>query len=126
MESLVNQTYPDLEILLIDDGSTDDSPERCMRWAERDARVRVIRKENEGVAPTRNLGVRESRGRYLAFVDPDDWLDLTYMEKLHDRLEKTGSDFAECDIWRYDNRTGKRFTAAAPEGPESPIRCGNI
>ena len=109
MESIVNQTYPDLEILLIDDGSTDDSPERCMRWAEQDARVRVIRKENEGVAPTRNLGVRESRGRYLAFVDPDDWLDLTYMEKLHDRLEETGSDFAECDIWRYDNRTGKKI-----------------
>ena len=109
MESLEAQTFPDMEILLINDGSTDDSPERCRRWAERDRRVRFIDKENEGVAATRNLGVRLARGTYLAFVDPDDWLDPTYMEKLHHRLETTGAQFAECDLWRYDNRTGKKI-----------------
>ena len=107
MDSLEGQTFSDMEILLINDGSTDDSAERCRSWAQKDDRIRFIDKENEGVAATRNLGVREARGKYLAFVDPDDWLDPTYMEKLCTRLEETGADFAECDLWRYDNRSGK-------------------
>ena len=109
MESLERQTFRDFEALLINDGSTDDSADRCRAWAEKDDRIRFFDKDNEGVAPTRNLGVRLARGEYLAFVDPDDWLDPTYLEKLHDRLEETGADFAECDLWRYDNRTGKKI-----------------
>ena len=109
MESLEEQTFPDMEILLINDGSTDDSSERCRSWAQRDSRVRYFEKENEGVAAARNLGAREARGKYLAFVDPDDWLAPTYLEKLHDRLEETGGVFAECDLWRYDNRSGKKI-----------------
>ncbi len=109
MESLEEQTFRDFEILLINDGSTDDSPERCRSWAAKDGRIRFIDKSNEGVAPSRNLGVRLARGKYLAFVDPDDWLDPTYLEKLYTRLEETGADFAECDLWRYDNRTGKKI-----------------
>ena len=107
LESIGRQTYRDLEILLINDGSTDDSGERCRLWADKDDRIRFIDKQNEGVAAARNLGVREAKGKYLAFVDPDDWLDPTYMEKLCSRLETTGADFAECDLWRYDNRSGK-------------------
>ena len=107
MESLERQTFRDYEALLINDGSTDDSADRCRAWAEKDGRVRFIDKENEGVSETRNLGVRLARGKYLAFVDPDDWLDPAYLEKLHDCLEESGADFAECDLWRYDNRTGK-------------------
>ena len=107
MESLKRQTFRDYEALLINDGSTDDSADRCRAWAEKDGRVRFIDKENEGVSETRNLGVRLARGKYLAFVDPDDWLDPAYLEKLHDCLEESGADFAECDLWRYDNRTGK-------------------
>ena len=107
MESLERQTFRDFEALLINDGSTDDSAVRCRVWAEKDGRIRFIDKENEGVSATRNLGVRLARGKYLAFVDPDDWLEPAYLEKLRDRLEETGADFAECDLWRYDNRTGK-------------------
>lgn len=109
MESLVRQTYGNMEILLINDGSTDASAEKCAAWRDRDPRVVFIDKKNEGVAATRNLGVQMARGKYLAFVDPDDWLDLSYMEKLHTRLEETGADFAECDLWRYDNRSGKKI-----------------
>ena len=109
MESLTDQSFPDFEILLINDGSTDDSPGRCRGWADSDRRIRFIDKQNEGVAASRNLGVREARGKYIAFVDPDDWVDRTYLEKLYQKLEKTGADFAECDLWRYDNRTGKKI-----------------
>ena len=109
MESLMAQTFQDMEILLINDGSTDDSPARCRSWAARDSRVRVTDRENGGVASARNLGVSLARGRYIAFVDPDDWLDPTYLDKLHSRLEETGADYAECDLWRYDNRTGRKI-----------------
>ena len=72
MESLCSQTFRDIEILLINDGSTDGSELKCREWADKDDRIRYISKENEGVAPTRNLGVSMARGKYLAFVDPDD------------------------------------------------------
>ena len=109
LESLEQQTFRDFEILLINDGSTDDSGERCRAWAEKDSRIRFVDKENEGVAISRNLGVRMAKGKYLAFIDPDDWVDPAYLEKLYSRLEETGADFAECDLWRYDNRTGKKI-----------------
>ena len=109
MESIEAQSFPDFEILLINDGSTDGSAEKCRGWAARDSRIRFIDQENRGVSAARNLGVKLARGKYLAFVDPDDWLDPRYLEKLRAPLEKTGSDFAECDLWRFDNRTGKKI-----------------
>ncbi len=108
MESLCAQSFRNIEIILIDDGSLDDSAKRCRIWASKDDRIRFLSKENEGVAPTRNLGVSMARGKYLAFIDPDDWVDPDYIKKLHDALEESGADFAECDVWRYDNRSGKK------------------
>ena len=108
MESLCGQSFKDFEILLIDDGSSDNSAERCRAWAEKNGRIRFVTKENEGVAKTRNLGVSMARGKYIAFVDPDDWVDQDYIKKLHEALEESGADFAECDVWRYDNRSGKK------------------
>ena len=112
MESLARQTFADFEVLLINDGSTDDSPLRCLAWAGKEKRVRFIDKPNEGVAASRNLGIELARGEYLAFVDPDDWLEDTYLEKLYAAAESEGADFAECDLWRYDNRTGKKIYRA--------------
>ena len=109
MESLLRQTFGDMEILLVDDGSTDDSLARCLRWQRTDPRVRVLTQPNRGVAAARNRGLDEAKGRYLAFVDPDDWVEDRYLEKLVRRLEETGADFAECDLWRYDNRTGRKI-----------------
>ena len=109
LESVTNQTYKDLEILLINDGSTDGSLQKCLEWKEKDPRVKVIDKENEGVSASRNLGVQVSTGTVIGFIDPDDWVDETYVEKLLNALETEGADYAECDIWRYDNRTGKKI-----------------
>ena len=109
MESVLAQTFSDFEVLLIDDGSTDGSGARCDAYAERDARVRVFHKENGGVSSARNLGIERARGRFLAFADPDDWLDVTYLEKLHTAAITAGADFAECDLWRVDGRSGKKI-----------------
>ena len=109
LTTVVNQTYTNLEILLINDGSTDDSLAECRTWARNDARIRVIDQPNRGVAASRNRGIEEAKGTYISFVDPDDWLDLTYFEKLHAYLVENDADYVECDLWRYDNRTGKKI-----------------
>ena len=109
MQSVIAQTHTKIEIILINDGSTDGSPEKCSEWKQKDGRVTVINKKNEGVSASRNLGIDVSSGEVIGFVDPDDWLDPSYVEKLLSALEREGADYAECDIWRYDNRTGKKI-----------------
>ena len=109
MDSVVNQTYRNLEILLINDGSTDRSAEKCLAWAGKDPRIRFIDKDNEGVAKTRNLGVDLAEGEVLGFVDPDDWLEPDYVEKLLNKMQETGAEYVECDLWRYNNRNGTKI-----------------
>lgn len=79
IDSLLNQTFQDYEILLIDDGSPDCSGEICDEYAEKDNRIRVFHKENGGVSSARNLGINNSRGEWICFVDSDDWLDSNYI-----------------------------------------------
>lgn len=109
LETVTGQTLRQIEILLIDDGSTDASLAKCWEWAEKDPRVTVFHRENDGVASARNFGVLMARGKYIAFVDPDDWLEKDYLEKLWKAAEEADADFAECDLWRYDNRSGKKI-----------------
>lgn len=108
MESLCNQTFHNFEMILINDGSTDGSGAKCEKWALRDSRVRYISKENEGLALTRNLGIKEAKGKYIVFVDSDDWVDPRFLEILYSKIEETGADLVECDFWRYDNNTGHK------------------
>ena len=82
VESLLQQTHTACEIILVDDGSTDDSGKICDRYAEKDERVRVLHKANGGVSSARNAGVAAMRGEFLAFVDPDDWVEASYLEEL--------------------------------------------
>ncbi|MBR1457642.1 MAG: glycosyltransferase, partial [Oscillospiraceae bacterium] len=109
IKSLVGQTMREFEILAINDGSLDGSLEKCLAWRERDPRVFVFDTENAGVAAARNLGLKMARGEYVAFVDPDDWVEDTYLEKLYTAAKAQDADFAECDLWRYDNRSGQKI-----------------
>ena len=102
LDSILGQTYRDLEIILVDDGSTDGSLSICCRYAEKDGRVRVYAKENGGVSSARNLGLEKSTGSYIAFVDPDDFIHLEFVERLKKALVQTGAEIAYCkmlDIW---------------------------
>ncbi len=82
LDSIINQTYRNLEILVIDDGSTDLSPAICDTYAELDSRVQVIHKENQGVSASRNLGIEMATGDYISFIDSDDWLESESYEHL--------------------------------------------
>lgn len=106
MESVTGQTFPDFEVILVDDGSTDGSGMKCDQWAERDGRVRVIHKENEGPSKARNLAMKEAAGTYLVFLDADDWIDRDYLKIMYHRITETGADMAECDVYRVNSETG--------------------
>ena len=97
MERLLGQTYGNLEIILVDDGSKDGSGALCDGYAAGDSRVRVIHQENQGVSRARNAGLEGAAGRYVAFVDADDYVELDYLERLHRNLVENGADIASCD-----------------------------
>lgn len=82
VSSIVNQTYKNLEIILVDDGSPDNCPAMCDRWAEKDARIKVIHKENGGLSSARNAGIKAAKGDYIGFIDSDDWAEKDMYERL--------------------------------------------
>lgn len=94
IESLVNQTYANLEIILVNDGSPDRCPDICEKWKKRDNRIVVLNKENGGQSDARNAGMRIAKGTYFIFVDSDDYVSKDYVEYLYGILESAGADIA--------------------------------
>lgn len=92
LNSLCNQTLKDIEIILIDDGSEDNSGKICDKYAELDSRVKVIHKVNEGQGIARNIGIEIAKGEYIGFVDSDDWVDSEFYEKLYENAIKYSAD----------------------------------
>ena len=100
IESILNQDYKDFELLLIDDGSKDDSGNICDGYAGQDERVRVIHKENSGVSDTRNLALKEAVGEYLQFLDADDWITPNATRLLVESMESNNCDMVIADFYR--------------------------
>lgn len=102
--SLTYQTYSDIEIILIDDGSSDNCGKICDSWASRDERIRVIHKENGGVSSARNVGIDSATGTYIMFVDSDDYISDDYVYKMVKACKETGAEIAICQAERvYDD-----------------------
>jgi len=99
VDSLLAQTYPALEIWLVDDGSTDGTADLCDALAATDDRLRVIHKANGGVCSARNAGLEQATGEYIGFVDPDDWVAPDFYEVLVRALEDNAADAAFCGFW---------------------------
>lgn len=99
--SVTGQTYFNLEILLIDDGSPDNCPQVCDAWAEKDSRIRVIHKQNEGLGYARNTGIENARGEYICFFDSDDYIAPDTIEKAYEKLKETDAEvvsFGFCTV----------------------------
>lgn len=104
IESIINQTYKDLEIILVDDGSTDSSGNICDEYKKIDKRISVIHKKNGGLSDARNEGLKVVTGTYIAFVDSDDFLDLDMYEYMQKNIEKENADIVICGTKiDYDN-----------------------
>ncbi len=97
IESIINQTYKDIEIILVDDGSPDKCPEICDYYANRDNRIRVIHKKNGGTCDARNAGLAVATGEYVTIIDGDDWLEEDYVEYLYRLIRKYDVDMAMTD-----------------------------
>lgn len=106
VDSILNQTLSDLELILVDDGSTDSSPALCDHYAVQDTRVKVIHKPNGRAASARNAGLRTATGEYVTFVDSDDWISPDMYEK----MLQTGADITLCDYVRFQGEKEFPFT----------------
>ena len=98
VDSIINQTYKNLEIILVDDGATDSSGKLCDELAKIDNRIKVYHKENGGLSDARNYGVERATGEYIGFVDSDDYIDAEMYEKLYEAIKKENVDVAECNL----------------------------
>ena len=104
LKSVVTQTYSNIQIILVNDGSTDNSGEICEKWCKKDKRIEVIHKRNGGLSNARNVGIERAQGEYLMFVDSDDIISDDLCELLHDRLLENNADLAICDTYHiFDN-----------------------
>lgn len=107
IESIVNQTYKNLEILLINDGSTDNSGYICDKWGSKDNRIQVIHQENQGLSDARNVGIKKSKGQYILFVDGDDIIADNMAQFLVETIERKGVDCVFCQ-YEYINETANK------------------
>ena len=107
LDSLLGQSFAAIEIILVDDGSTDASAEICDRYAARDGRIRVVHQQNAGVSRARNVGIRLARGKYLGFVDGDDWVDRDYCKRLYETLIDYRADISICSYYVARSRKTK-------------------
>ena len=102
LDSILNQTYKNLEIILVDDGSTDECGKICDEYSNIDDRIKVIHKINGGLADARNVGLKHATGNLIGFIDSDDCIYPTFYEELYNLMQKYNSDIAECEFLRID------------------------
>lgn len=108
INSILQQTYQNIEIILIDDGSIDKSAEICDYYNKKDKRISVIHKKNTGVSSTRNQGLNIAKGKYLICIDSDDWLEKNMIETLYKNINKYDADLSVCNF--YINENKKQYT----------------
>ena len=116
VQSIVDQTYSNLEIILVDDGSPDRCGDMCEDWAKKDSRIRVLHKPNGGLSDARNAGMEISAGTYTAFVDSDDWVAPDFIQVMYDAIKQTGAQIAGCDVYH----------AFLDQDPEAGVSTGEI
>jgi glycosyltransferase involved in cell wall biosynthesis len=118
VNSIINQTYKNLEIILVDDGSTDKSGILCDEFAKKDSRIKVIHKQNGGLSDARNCGIEASSGKFIAFIDSDDFIAPDFYEYLLSLQKENNADIAECNFIRVYEEKQDEF--------EFPIKKENI
>ena len=118
VNSICAQTWKNLEILLVDDGSTDGTGKLCDLLAEKDDRIRVFHKPNGGSSSARNLGISMAKGKWIGFVDSDDWIEPDMYEKMMALMEKYGVRLVCAGRWDVSSETGEKTLGLCPPKEE--------
>ncbi len=116
IDSIINQTYKSLEIILVNDGSTDQPPKICDSYAQNDSRIIVIHKHNEGLVKARKDGLKKSTGNYIGYVDGDDWIEPDMYEKLMDIAIVEGADITMCGRYEDTGETSRMINHGIRQG----------
>lgn len=125
INSVINQTYLNWELVLIDDGSLDKTYSKCNSWQQKNSRIKLIKKNNKGPSSARNYGIKNSSGEYLVFLDSDDYLDSDYLESLYKILKKDEPDTIFCGYKaKYEN--GDSAETVIPEYDKSVFQQNEI
>lgn len=111
IDSIINQTYINLEIILVNDGSTDSCGKICDEYAEKDTRIKVIHQKNGGVSCARNIALDNANGKWISFVDADDWIEDCYFEKLLDNAKREDVDVVLCGYNRVTSNSITKINA---------------
>lgn len=115
LDSILSQTFFDIEVLLVDDGSTDKSADICEEYAQKDSRIRTFHKAHSGVSDTRQVGLENASGEYVIHCDSDDWMEPTMLEVLYKKAKETDTDMVVCDFFR-DREDGFVIQREFPKG----------
>lgn len=124
VDSVLAQTYTNLEVILVDDGSPDGCGAICDVYAEQDSRVRVIHKVNGGLSDARNAGLKIASGEYISFIDSDDWIASGYIFSLVQKMEETNSDFVISGVTYIDEKLGTQ-SKVIPQGTDPGYLVAN-
>ena len=114
LQSVLHQSFSSFELIMVDDGSTDNSAQIIQRYQDKDCRIRLFRQPHLGAGSARNLGLSHAKGQYIIFLDCDDWFCEDFFKTMIDRIEKDRSDVAVCEFFIYDQKTKqtRRFRIA--------------
>lgn len=124
INSIVKQTYCNLEIILVDDGSMDMSGKICDAWKQNDSRIKVIHKENGGLSDARNAGIDAASGQYYVFIDGDDEIHVEMIQRLYDALIAVKAEISMCRIEKIES--SRRFTTRTFESKEAYIELNSL
>lgn len=121
LESVLHQTFRDFELIMVDDGSTDDSIQILKTYQEKDARIHLIRQNHKGAGSARNVGFSQTKGQYIIFLDSDDWFKEDFFKIMIDQITKDQSDVVVCEFFIYNQQTGEKKRAVIPETGKQKI-----
>lgn len=131
LKSVVEQSLKDIEIIVVNDGSTDGSGAICEKFAKSDNRIKIINQKNKGIGSARNTGMKSASGEYIGFVDSDDWIDSDFFEKLYDTAQEYGADIAYADFirkgkYKHKIRMGIREKKVSVDIYDKMKHCRNL
>lgn len=131
IESLISQMYENIEIFLVNDGSSDGSLDICKAYEKKDQRISVVNKENGGVASARNMALKLAKGEFVGFIDSDDWIEADMYSRLYDNIVKYDADISQCDVVIENEdqvsvlRAGTNISVYENNGATRYLLCGS-